>query len=173
MAIKQRSEAEEGGITQESSGWRSRGTHATNTWHPSPLCCNLLPILTPSKIVTSTRTASPEMSAGGPRSLASNILPRIACAHAERVPRCQTNVIKPRNPPSFVLVCVQSRDIRAVEILADTVEAAGVTVAVTRLDGLIREFGGTAVSAVVSWGDGVKGLSIGRSRGGGIRTLSP
>lgn len=141
--------------------------------HLESITPNRLPILTPSKIVTSTRTTSPEMSAGGPRSLTSNILPRIACAHAERVPRCHTNVINPRNPPFVVLVCIQSRDIRAVEILADTVEAAGVTVAVTRLDGLIREFGGTAVSAVVSRGDGVKGLSIGRSRGGGIRTLSP
>lgn len=72
-----------------------------------------------------------------------------------------------------MLVCIQSRDIRAGEILADTVGAAGVTIAVTKLDGPIGEVGGTAVSASVSRGGGVRGLSIGRSRVGGIRTLSP
>ena len=134
---------------------------------------NLLPIQMPRKIVTSTCTTSPEMSAGGPRSLASSILPRNACALAQRVPRCHTNVIIPRNPPSVVLVCIQSRDIRAVEIHADTVGAAGVTIAVTKLDGPIQEVGGTAVSAVVSRGGGVIGLSIGNSPGVDIRPLAP
>ena len=58
-------------------------------------------------------------------------------------------------------------------ILADIVGAADVTIPVSRLDSLIREVGGTAVSASVWREGGVIGLSIGNSRGVGIRTLSP
>ena len=113
------------------------------------------------------------MSAGGPRSLASNILPRNACALAWRVLRCHTNAINPRNPPSVVLVCIHSRDVGAVGILADTVGAAGVTIAVTTLDGPIGEVGETAVSAMVSRGGGVSGLSMGNSPGVDNRPLAP
>ena len=72
-----------------------------------------------------------------------------------------------------MLTCNLSRDIRAVGIHADIVGAADVAVPVSRLDNPIQEVGGTAVSTLVSRGEGVIGLSIGNSRGVGIRTLSP
>jgi len=131
------------------------------------------PIQTPRSIVTSTCTTSPETSAGDSRSLAGSILPRTAWALAQRVPRCHAHVIIPRNPPSVVLACNRSRDIRAVGIHADIVGAADVAVPVSRLDNPVPEVGGTAVSASVSRGEGVIGLSILNSRGVGIRTLSP
>ena len=131
------------------------------------------PIQTPRSIVTSTCTTSPETSAGDSRSLAGSILPRTAWALAQRVPRCHAHVIIPRNPSSIVLTCNLSCDIRALGIHADIVGAADVAVPVSRLDNPIQEVGGTAVSASVSRGEGVIGLSIGSSRGVGIRTLSP
>jgi len=116
------------------------------------------PIQTP--IVTSTCTTSPETSAGDSRSLAGSILPRTLWALAQRVPRCHAHVIIPRKPPSVVLACNRSRDIRAVGIHADIVGAADVAVPVSRLDNPIQEVGGTAVSASVSRREGVIGLSI-------------
>lgn len=131
------------------------------------------PIQTPRSIVTSTCTTSPETSTGDSRSLAGSILPCTAWALAQRVPRCHAHVIIPRNPPSVVLACNRSRDVRAVGIHADIVGAADVAVPVSRLDNPIQKVGGTAVSASVSRGQGVIGLSIGNSRGVGIHTPSP
>jgi hypothetical protein len=131
------------------------------------------PIPTPRNIVTSTCTTSPETSAGDSRSRAGSILPRTALAVAQRVPRCHAHGIIPRNPPSGVLACTLCRDIRAVGIHADIVGAADVAVPVSRLDNLIQEVGGTAVSASVWRGEGMIGLSIGNNRSVGIRTLSP
>lgn len=131
------------------------------------------PIPTPRNIVTSTCTTRPETSAGDSRSRAGSILPRTALAVAQRVPRCHAHGIIPRNPPSGVLACTLCRDIRAVGIHADIVGAADVAVPVSRLDNLIQEVGGTAVSASVWRGEGMIGLSIGNNRGLGIRTLSP
>jgi len=60
-----------------------------------------------------------------------------------------------------------------VGIHADIVGAADVAVPVSRLDNLIQEVGGTAVSASVWRGEGMIGLFIGNNRSVGIRTLSP
>ena len=71
-----------------------------------------------------------------------------------------------------MLACIRS-DIRAVKIHADIVGAVDVTIRVSRLDSVAQEVGGTTVSASVWRGGGVIGLFIGKSRGVGIRTLSP
>jgi hypothetical protein len=112
------------------------------------------------------------MSAGDVRALAGSIQPRSVSALAQRVPRCHTNAINPRNPPCVLLVCIQSREIRAVAILADTVGAAAVTIPVCRQDPPIREVGGSAVSALVWPVGGVNGLSTGITPGGGVNGLS-
>ena len=139
------------GIGRSSRKWNSRvtvllvllhDTQATHTPSPSP----------PNSIVTSTSTTSPEPSARDSGILTGEVLPRKACALAQRVPRHHTYVVIPRDPPFVVMACVLPPDFGAVGIYADTVGPADVSIPVTRLDGPIGEVGGMAVSASVSRG---------------------
>lgn len=131
------------------------------------------PIQAPRGIVTSTCTTSPITSAGNSRSHAGSILPCAALAlGAQRVPRCNAHVIMPRNPPSVVLACNRSRDIRAKGIHADIVGSADVAVRVSGQDSPIQEVGGKAVSASVWRWYRIIRMSMGNYRGVGRRQLS-